>query len=105
RMDFMVRCLAEVLRQRPDARLLFVGGGDRAGDEEAIWAESERLGVRDRVEITGRLPRPQALRRIAAADVCVSPFFPTPILNSTSPTKLVEYMALQRPVVANDHPE
>jgi len=35
----------------------------------------------------------------------VSPFFPTPILDSTSPTKLVEYMALGIPVLANDHPE
>jgi glycosyltransferase involved in cell wall biosynthesis len=39
------------------------------------------------------------------ADVCVSPFLPTPVLNSTSPTKLVEYMAMGRAVVANDHPE
>jgi glycosyltransferase involved in cell wall biosynthesis len=42
---------------------------------------------------------------VAEADVCVSPFFPTPILNSTSPTKLVEYMAMGKAVVANDHPE
>ena len=40
-----------------------------------------------------------------SADVCVSPFYPTPILNSTSPTKLVEYLAMGKPVVANDHPE
>ena len=39
------------------------------------------------------------------ADVCVSPFFPTPVLQSASPTKLVEYLALGKPVVANDHPE
>jgi len=39
------------------------------------------------------------------ATVCVSPFYPTPILNSTSPTKLIEYMAMGLPVVANDHPE
>jgi glycosyltransferase involved in cell wall biosynthesis len=35
----------------------------------------------------------------------VSPFFPSPILNSTSPTKVVEYMLMGRAVVANDHPE
>jgi glycosyltransferase involved in cell wall biosynthesis len=39
------------------------------------------------------------------ADICISPFFPTPVLRSTSPTKLVEYMALGMPVIANDHPE
>src|SRR5690606_33745762 len=40
-----------------------------------------------------------------AADVCVSPYAPIPVLRSTSPTKLIEYMALGRPVVANPHPE
>ena len=42
---------------------------------------------------------------MAEADVCASPFHPTPVLRSTSPTKLVEYMALGKAVVANDHPE
>jgi glycosyltransferase involved in cell wall biosynthesis len=43
--------------------------------------------------------------RVASAAVCVSPFYPTPILQSTSPTKLYEYLALGRPVVVNHHPE
>jgi glycosyltransferase involved in cell wall biosynthesis len=42
---------------------------------------------------------------VQEADVCVSPFFPTPVLNSTSPTKLIEYLAMGKSVVANDHPE
>jgi glycosyltransferase involved in cell wall biosynthesis len=84
---------------------LLVGGGDRAGDENIISAEAQRLGVTDSIEFTGRLPHDQAIREIGRAQVCASPFFPTPILNSTSPTKLVEYMALEKPVVANDHPE
>jgi glycosyltransferase involved in cell wall biosynthesis len=53
----------------------------------------------------GALPQAQALRYAQEADVCASPFYPTPVLRSTSPTKLVEYMALGKAVVANDHPE
>jgi len=45
------------------------------------------------------------LQYVQDADVCVSPFYPTPVLNSTSPTKLVEYMAMGKAVVANTHPE
>jgi len=37
--------------------------------------------------------------------VCLSPYYPSFALNSTSPTKLLEYMAMSRPVVANEHPE
>jgi glycosyltransferase involved in cell wall biosynthesis len=105
RIDFLVRCLARVLSVRPEARLLLVGAGNDPGDEEQIRGEARRLGILDRIEITGFLPRKKALLRISEATVCVSPFYPTPILNSTSPTKLIEYMALERPVVANDHPE
>jgi glycosyltransferase involved in cell wall biosynthesis len=53
----------------------------------------------------GQLPQAQALKYVREADVCTSPFYPTPVLQSTSPTKLVEYMAMGKAVVANDHPE
>jgi glycosyltransferase involved in cell wall biosynthesis len=105
RIDFLVRCLAHVVKDQPDARLLLVGDADRSSDLELPKSEARRLGVLDRIEITGFLQRKEAWRRVARGTVCVSPFYPTPILNSTSPTKLVEYMALGRPVVANDHPE
>jgi glycosyltransferase involved in cell wall biosynthesis len=42
---------------------------------------------------------------VAQADVCLSPLYPTPILNAGSPTKLIEYMGMGKAVVANDHPE
>jgi glycosyltransferase involved in cell wall biosynthesis len=105
RLDFMVRVLAEVLKQAPDAKLYFVGGGDHPDDERVLIDEAERLGVRGSMVMVGQKPHAEALRYVQEADVCVSPFFPTPILNSTSPTKLVEYMALGKAVVANDHPE
>jgi glycosyltransferase involved in cell wall biosynthesis len=57
------------------------------------------------MEVTGFLPQSAALARVQTADICLSPFFPSPVLCSTSPTKLVEYLALGCPVVANDHPE
>ena len=51
------------------------------------------------------LPMHQAHDRVQKAAVCVSPLFPSPILRPASPTKLIEYMALGRPAVANEHPE
>ena len=64
-----------------------------------------RLGLQSSVVFVGQLPQAQALKFVREADVCSSPFFPTPILRSASPTKLVEYMAMGKAVVANDHPE
>jgi len=105
RIDFLVRVLKIVRKTRPQARLILVGKGEDQEDIDILEREAERLGVREALVITGFMPQKQALEYVEAADVCVSPFYPTPILNSTSPTKVVEYMALGKPVVANDHPE
>lgn len=105
RIDFLVRVLARVKRRHPNTRLYLVGGGEDPEDEARIHAEARRLGIIDSVTITGKLPLEEAWRTIAEADVCLSPYYPTPVLRSTSPTKLVEYMAFAKPVVCNEHPE
>ncbi len=89
----------------PKARLYIVGRGDDPADETFLKNEVSRLGLQASVIFVGQLPQPQALQYVQEADVCVSPLYPTPILRPSSPTKLVEYMAMGKPVVANDLPE
>ena len=105
RLDFLLRVLKKVRAVVPTAKLFFVGRGDEATDEQFLLQEARGLGLQDAVVFTGQLPRAEALQYVAEADVCVSPFRPNPVLNSTSPTKLVEYLAMGQAVVANDHPE
>ena len=105
RLDFLVRAFAKVRESVPTARLYLVGRGEDPEDEVFLKDEVVRLNLESCVVFVGQLPQPEALQYVAEADVCVSPFYPTPILRSTSPTKLVEYMALGKAVVANDHPE
>lgn len=105
KIDFLVRVLDLVRNERPEARLYLVGWGEDSEDIEVIEQQAQALGLRDMVHITGFLSQSEAFGYVLGATVCVSPFYPTPILNSTSPTKIVEYMALGKPVVANDHPE
>ena len=105
RLDTLVDALAIVRTRFPAARLTFVGDGDVPEDRKRIADAVARHGLEDAVEVTGWLPVAEAHARVCSAAVCLSPFYPTPILLSTSPTKLIEYMALQRPVVANEHPE
>ena len=57
------------------------------------------------MRFVGYLPQAQALQYVSDAAVCISPFYPAPFLNSASPTKLIEYMALGKAVVANIQPE
>jgi len=105
RIDFLLRVLARVLRHAPDAKLYLVGKGELPGDEDFIRQEAESLGVTNSVVFTGQLPRQAAFEYVQDVDVCVSPIFPTPIFNMASPTKLVEYMAMGKAVVANTHPD
>ncbi len=105
KLEFLVRVHKKVMERVAGAKLYFVGGGQCDEDEERLRDEARKLGISDAVVFTGFLPFDKAWQYVHRATVCVSPFYPTPILNSTSPTKLVEYMAFSKPVVANDHPD
>jgi glycosyltransferase involved in cell wall biosynthesis len=105
RLDFLIRVFALVRAQMPTAQLFIVGRGEDPSDEVLLREEVARLNLGTCVVFVGQLPQQQALQYVREADVCASPFYPTPVLRSTSPTKLVEYLAMAKAVVANDHPE
>lgn len=94
--EMIVRALALL---PADTRLLMVGDGDERGACESL---ADTLGVARRIEWTGAISRPAALCRLAACDVLVSPHVPLPDQPFFgSPTKIFEYMALGRPIVAS----
>jgi glycosyltransferase involved in cell wall biosynthesis len=105
RLDFMIRAFAMVRTEVPAALLYIVGRGEDADDETILRREVRRLGLDSSVIFVGQLPQSEALRYVQEADVCASPLYPTPVLRCASPTKLIEYMAMGKAVVANDHPE
>ena len=105
RLDFLIRTFDAVRKAVPAAKLYIVGRGEHPQDQEILEKEVARLGLGSSVVFVGQLPHAEALQYVREADVCTSPFYPTPVLRSASPTKLVEYMALAKAVVANDHPE
>ena len=104
-IDFLLRVLVKVRAEIPEARLYLVGKADDPADEQFLREEAGRLGVSDAVVFVGQLPQTQAFRYVQDANVCVSPLVPTPVYNVASPTKLVEYMAMAKAVVANTHPD
>jgi glycosyltransferase involved in cell wall biosynthesis len=82
-----------------DARLLLIGDGERRAACEAI---AQELGVADRVQLPGALPHDEVIRRLARCDVVASPHVDMPNQRFFgSPTKLFEYMAIGRPIVAS----
>lgn len=105
KMDFLLRSFKKVLKKEKDARLYLVGGSEDPSDEKYLEIEAKRLLIDHAVTITGFLPQNDAWQYVKEADVCVSPIYPSPILNCGSVTKLIEYMAMGKAVVANDNPD
>ncbi len=105
RLDVLVEMLALLRAAGMNARLLFVGDAANPAHRRALERRIAALGLTDSVEITGNLSQADALRRLSRAQVCLSPFPRSPLLDVASPTKMVEYFALGIPVVANDQPE
>ena len=98
----LLPAIAAVVRaQRDDVRWIVVGSGALFGE---VGADIARLGLGDRVELTGVVPHEQAIQLLAACDVCISPHVPNPDGSRFfgSPTKLFEYMGLGRAIVASD---
>jgi glycosyltransferase involved in cell wall biosynthesis len=77
--------------------LLAVGRVDEA------LARSLR-GSSPTLELTGSLPNPEALERIARVSVGLAPLRDLPNYQGSLPTKTLEYLAMGVPVVASDLP-
>lgn len=105
RLGFLLRAFTLIQRVEPRTHLYFVGGGNCQDDVDALKKEAHALGLQNHITITGQLPREEAWVHVQQADVCLSYFHPSPVLDVASPTKLIEYLAYNKAVVANDHPE
>lgn len=104
-MDFLLRTHERVLKKQNNVRLYLVGSSENPLDEQFLRDEAKRLRIEHAVTMTGFLPQNEVWQHVKKADVCVSPIYPAPILNCGSPSKLLEYLAMGKAVVANDHPE
>ena len=105
RVETVLEAFVLVKERVPYANLLIVGEGEKPSEQRDLENLSVKQGIDNAVRFTGFVPMEQAWQYIQEAQVCVSPFYPTFILRSCSPTKLIEYMAFSKPVVANDHPD
>jgi glycosyltransferase involved in cell wall biosynthesis len=96
----LAKAFVELSRDTPQARLLLIGDGDERPTVAEITRE---LAATGRVRMTGVVSPREMPGYLAACDVLVSPHVPfadgTPFFGS--PTKLFEYMAAGRAIVAS----
>jgi glycosyltransferase involved in cell wall biosynthesis len=84
---------------RADVQFALVGGGP---EFEALKRMSREMGISDYVTFTGRLSDRDLLTVLNTADVCVNPDEANEMNDKSTMNKIMEYMALGKPVVQFD---
>ncbi len=87
------------VRNRDDIQFVICGGGSEL---EAIKAETVARSLGDYVTYTGRCSDETLFSALSTADICVNPDRPTAMNDKSTMNKIMEYMALGKPIVQYD---
>ena len=100
-IDLLLRSVRHIVHNlgRTDVQFGLVGGGTSLEDMKAYAIE---LGVADYVTFTGRVPDRELLEMLNTADVCVNPDLANEMNDKSTMNKIMEYMALGKPIVQFD---
>jgi glycosyltransferase involved in cell wall biosynthesis len=85
-----------LVSRRDDVAFALVGSGDA---REGLIADAARRGLDGVVKFPGRVDADELRAWMATADVCLSVDEPNPMNDASTMTKVVEYMAMGRPIV------
>ena len=100
-IDYLLRALHYIVEQknRTDVHFGLVGGGTEL---TSLQAYAKALGIEDYVTFTGRVSDQQMLEMLNTADVCVNPDVANEMNDKSTMNKIMEYMALAKPIVQFD---
>ena len=100
-LDAFICRFPEVVREIPEAKLLIVGDGPQRPNLEGIVT---KLGLQKQVIITGFQPYQAMPQYINLATICINPFLITDATRDIFPTKIVQYLACGKAVIATSLP-
>jgi glycosyltransferase involved in cell wall biosynthesis len=102
-VDVAIDALAELHALRPELQVAFevYGRGDGA---DRLADRARERGVADRVTFHGRIPIEDVPAAIAGTDIGVAPTRRDPFTDVSLSTKVFEYAAMGKPVVASRLP-
>jgi glycosyltransferase involved in cell wall biosynthesis len=95
-LDLLLQIIALLKIKRNDIQFAIIGGGT---DLNKIKALSDSLGLNEFVDFYGRVSDDILIDILNTADVCVNPDKPTEMNNLSTMNKIMEYMALKKPIV------
>jgi glycosyltransferase involved in cell wall biosynthesis len=100
-VDYLLRALSHLVNdlKRTDFYCVLIGNGDSL---EALRAQAVELGLADRVLFTGFISDEDMVRYLSTADICLDPNPSSPLNDVSTWIKVMEYMALGKPVISFD---
>jgi len=88
-----------VVRKRDDVQFVIVGSGPELESTKDL---AKKMGLDDVVTFTGRVDDATLFTILSTADVCVNPDRPNSMNDKSTMNKIMEYMALGKPIVQFD---
>ena len=100
-IDYLLQAAQYIIRDigREDVHFGLVGGGTEL---DAMKVLADELGIANYVTFTGRVPDQEMLEMLNTADVTVNPDVANKMNNKSTMNKIMEYMALAKPIVQFD---
>ncbi|MHA1294927.1 MAG: glycosyltransferase family 4 protein [Promethearchaeota archaeon] len=100
-LNYLIKVIKFIVREkgRKDIHFTCVGGGPALNYLKLL---SKNMNLTDYVNFTGRIPDEELFEILNASDVCVNPDIPNDFNNKSTMIKIMEYMALKKPIVQFD---
>ena len=98
-LSLAIRALPQIVAERPEVRLLLVGGGP---EEERLRRLASELKLSQHVLFIGRVPHEMVHRYYSLVDVLLYPRLPMRLTDLVTPLKPLEAMAQGKLVLASD---
>jgi glycosyltransferase involved in cell wall biosynthesis len=98
-IDLLLEAFRQLVDRRDDVQLAIVGGGTSL---ESLKAFSMEKGLGDYVDFYGRVSDELMVDILNTADICVNPDKPLKMNDLSTMNKIMEYMALKKPIVQFD---
>ncbi len=100
-LDHLLRMVSYIVyeKRRQDIQFVLIGGGTEL---ENMKTYALKLGVEEYVTFTGRVPDKDLLSALCSSHVCVNPDVANEMNDKSTMNKIMEYMAMGKPIVQYD---
>jgi glycosyltransferase involved in cell wall biosynthesis len=96
-LDILLEAIPLVIKNIPDAKFVLLGSGDEMNKLKEIVSKNK---LNDSVEFKGWIKRDEIPKNISDASIGIGPLRLTEVTSRALPIKVLEYMAVSLPIIA-----